>query len=436
LYDSLPQGTNIFAANNWWGQTVSSNIQAMIYDYVNNSALSVVNFTPPLTSPDTNAPVMPPVNVVKKDLGTGSIILSWNANLESDLVGYRVYYGSPTGFSFANSINVGNVTTYTLSGASLSDTIAVTAYDKQRSASLTTLQNQEAGHESWYTNAAPPSAPVLIAPANNTVNQPISLTMSWNTLSGATSYRVQVTTGFGFSTAVFDQGGLSVSTQALGPLYYGTTYYWRVDAVGTTMGTTEWSGIWSFTTIISAPAVPILSSPSNHAVNEPLAVILSWGTVTGAAAYALQTSSAPDFSSFVFNQSNLTSANEMVDSLQTNTLYYWRVNASNAGGASLWSDAWTFTTVYSGVLASTKNVMKTNFSIKSSILFYTIAKPCAIEISIFDMHGRKTCGIHRMVSTGSYSLPLKTLSLAPGGYVVQFKTPGFEKRLLMVLSGR
>jgi hypothetical protein len=65
--------------------------------------------------------------------------LSWNANTESDLAGYRVYVGrASTVYGELNSpINVGNVTSYQLtipeSGAWY---FAVTAYDTSNNESL------------------------------------------------------------------------------------------------------------------------------------------------------------------------------------------------------------------------------------------------------------------------------------------------------------
>jgi hypothetical protein len=113
------QGSDVNANNCWWGTTSITAIEAKIWDYFDSSTLSIADYTPFATSPDTAAPVTPPINAIKKDLGGGSIQLTWNANAEIDLGGYKVYSGSPTGFSFSRFVNVGDVTTYMLAGASI-----------------------------------------------------------------------------------------------------------------------------------------------------------------------------------------------------------------------------------------------------------------------------------------------------------------------------
>ena len=71
-------------------------------------------------------------------------------------------------------------------------------------------------------------------------------------------------------------------------------------------GVSAWSGVWTFTTIIAAPGVPQLASPSSGATNVMLPVALSWNTSTNAATYAVQVSTDADFGSTVTAQIGLT----------------------------------------------------------------------------------------------------------------------------------
>lgn len=71
---------------------------------------------------DCIAPAICGVNV-------GKVKLAWDANTESDLAGYRIYYGSKSG-EYIYSIDVGNVTEYTLEINEQGDWfVAATAYD-------------------------------------------------------------------------------------------------------------------------------------------------------------------------------------------------------------------------------------------------------------------------------------------------------------------
>lgn len=99
------------------------------YDEAGNYAVEEVENGKSLQI-DTVAPSAPlNVQVIAKD--PGSITLQWNANSETDLQGYRIYWGIK-GSGFNNIIDVGNNTTYTVKGlSSLTDyQFKVTAYDK------------------------------------------------------------------------------------------------------------------------------------------------------------------------------------------------------------------------------------------------------------------------------------------------------------------
>lgn len=97
------------------------------------------------------------------------------------------------------------------------------------------------------TAATIPAAPTLSSPANGATGVSTSPTLTWIASSGATSYRLQVSTSSAFTTLTIDQSGITTTSQAITGLASGTLYYWRVNATNSA-GTSGWSSVWSFTT--------------------------------------------------------------------------------------------------------------------------------------------------------------------------------------------
>ncbi|MCH7530061.1 Ig-like domain-containing protein, partial [Patescibacteria group bacterium] len=162
--------------------------------------------------------------MVKRD-AVGSVFLPWAANLESDLTGYKVHYGSPTGYSFSNSVDIGNVTNYILSGVTLSDTIAVTAYDINADGT----DDQVEGHESWFSYAnPPPESPTSLTATVG--DQQVTVDWTASVSPGILRYKVYSDTSSPASTLIDSVSGISTSFIHTG-LQNGTTYYYRVTAV-------------------------------------------------------------------------------------------------------------------------------------------------------------------------------------------------------------
>lgn len=203
LYNDNYQGTpNVAATNNWWGTANDVDIQAKIYDWFDDSNLGIVNYSPYLTTPDTAAPVSPPANVTKTNIGGGQVQLTWEHNPETDIAGYFVYFGNFNGYEFTNSVNIGNDTIYILTGVSIFDTIAVTAYDStynlvNENVSTITNDNMTNGNESWFTYAESECSTITLAMSavdascstcnDGTATATVSLglepyTYSWNTV--------------------------------------------------------------------------------------------------------------------------------------------------------------------------------------------------------------------------------------------------------------
>lgn len=91
-----------------------------------------------------------------------------------------------------------------------------------------------------------PAIPTLSTPANNATGINTNPALTWNASSGATGYTLQVSISSSFGSFVYNQSGLTGTSQSIG-LGAGLTYYWRVNATNI-YGTSTWSSIWSFTT--------------------------------------------------------------------------------------------------------------------------------------------------------------------------------------------
>ena len=95
---------------------------------------------------------------------------------------------------------------------------------------------------------------------------------------------------------------------------------------------------------ISAPGAPTLISPVDFAAGVSIEPEFTWNAVATADSYTLEVATDQSFNNIVASHSGITTTNYTVTGLANNTQYYWRVSATNAGGTSGWSNAWTFTT--------------------------------------------------------------------------------------------
>jgi hypothetical protein len=193
---------------------------------------------------------------------------------------------------------------------------------------------------SFSTDSIPP-APVLIAPAAGATNQATSPMLSWNASAGAETYRLQVSTNPLFLTTVFDDSTITGTSRRITGLTIGTTYYWRVNAKNSA-GTSTWS-TRDFTTIATAPAAPTLASPANASTGHPQNPTLRWNASVGADTYRVQLSTSPVFATTLVDDSTVTGLSRQLSGLTLGTTYYWRVNAKNTGGTSVYSATWSFT---------------------------------------------------------------------------------------------
>ncbi|MBM4169755.1 MAG: T9SS type A sorting domain-containing protein, partial [Ignavibacteria bacterium] len=196
-----------------------------------------------------------------------------------------------------------------------------------------------------------PGTPTLDSPSNNATGQSTSPTLSWNSTTGATSYRLQVSTSSSFATTTFDDSTLSGTSRQVGPLPSGTLHFWRVNAKNVS-GSGDWSFPFQFTTAAAGLTTPTLVSPSNGSSNQPTTLTLSWSTVSGATTYRLQVSTSSGFATTIVDDSTLTTTSRQVGPLANNTTYYWRVSAKGTAATSSFTTAWSFSTLSSVTVAT------------------------------------------------------------------------------------
>ena len=105
----------------------------------------------------------------------------------------------------------------------------------------------------YVVSRTTPLPPTPVSPSNGALNQPTTVTVSWNASGGAASYRLQVSLNSSFSTTVLDQSGITTTSRTVNNLSTNTAYYWRVSAMNAS-GTSAYSGTWSWTTANGAPS--------------------------------------------------------------------------------------------------------------------------------------------------------------------------------------
>jgi uncharacterized protein YigE (DUF2233 family) len=96
---------------------------------------------------------------------------------------------------------------------------------------------------------------------------------------------------------------------------------------------------------VTAPTLPSLIQPNNGAINQRDTIIIKWSKSPQAAAYDLQVSTSPDFSSgMVVNKAIIMDTTYKLTGITGLKTYYWRLRAKNIIGTTNFSSTYSFTT--------------------------------------------------------------------------------------------
>ncbi|WET49353.1 T9SS type A sorting domain-containing protein [Chryseobacterium indologenes] len=243
--------------------------------------------------------------------------ISWST--VSGATGYKISIGSTAGGTdIMNNVDVGNVTTYTLTTPLLFNTkyyYTVNSYSASSVSSGCT--------ERTFTTGG--LCPAVSAPSSSATGVSVLPTFTWTAIAGVTGYRITIGTTAGGNEIMDNMDVGNVATYTLTtPLAFYTKYYYKVVAYsGNTVGTgcTE----RSFTTNTLCPSV---SAPGPAATGVSVLPTITWGAIPGVSGYRINMSTTLGGNDIMDNVDigNVT-AYTPATPLAFNTKYYYRVVA-------------------------------------------------------------------------------------------------------------
>jgi hypothetical protein len=310
--------------------------------------------------------------------------MTWNSVPTAS--NYRIQVSTDSTFTAASALDSAGITGLTINVPTGKLTTNSKYYWRVNG---TNIVGTSAWSTLWNFTTSPnaPNVPVLYQPSNGAINQPTSITFKWykaietlmtdksgmknnekeqadkkNAVTKAketiqsdnpkiiSKYWFELGTDSTFATVLLrDTSSIIDTTTSVSSLTNNTKYWWRVRAKNQT-GWGSFSAAWNFTTIVAAPVSPTLLSPANGSTGISLTPLLDWNDVATATSYRVQVTTGSDSSTFttpVWDSAGIAPSQVTVPAgkLAQNTKYFWRVNATNAGGTSAWTTKWNFTTL-------------------------------------------------------------------------------------------
>jgi hypothetical protein len=257
-------------------------------------------------------PTAPASLTVPASSNNGSATLSWSA---ANLTTHYVVNQSADGGASWSALYDGAATSTALSG------LADGSYGYRVQACNTYgCSGWTAGNATLVVTYPPSTAPGLSTPASSANG---SYTVSWNGISGATSYTLQEQVNGGGWSTVQSNGMTSWSTSGRGNGTYG--YHVHACNVG---GCGPWSTVAS-TSVLWPPATPgSISVPATSSGS----IAVSWAASSTASSYTLQQRLGSGGWTTVYSGAAISSTRTVT----VTGSYTFQVRACNTGGCSGW----------------------------------------------------------------------------------------------------
>ena len=270
--------------------------------------------TSPVTVPSA------PANLTA-NAGDNSATLSWSP--VSGATSYNIYHGTSPGVTKANGTKV--------SGVQSPNTVSGLTNGTPYYFVVTAVNSAGESAESAERSATPSATPPPGAPGNvRATAGDNQATISWDAVSGATSYNIYVGTSTGVTKTNGNKASGVTSPSVVTPLANGTKYYFVVTAVNANGESAE-----SFEVSATPAATPPPAAPGGvSAVPGNAQATVSWSAVAGATSYNIYVGTSTGVTKENGSKASGVTSPSVVSPLTNGTKYYFVVTAVGAGGES------------------------------------------------------------------------------------------------------
>jgi hypothetical protein len=302
------------------------------------------------------------------------------------------------------------------------------------------------------------TAPVLDLPVNGAVDQSLSPTLSWEEVTEATGYHLQVSTDSAFASLICNDSTLTNLERQVGSLAIGTTYYWRVRAKDD-FEYGPWSSKRHFTT--TPVASPVLTCSDCALGHHPA---MTWTNTAGTnGAYRVYRLQCPQtgctgdemwrgMTGWMSGTSYTDYAVTVSGKDPDGSVYYYHVQAKNqAGQLSDYSntihvnseDGWITKTIAQET-GEEQQSKPTEFALYQNYpngfnpttqIRYAIPTPVHVMLRVYDMLGRVVATLVEGEQTAGYkSVEFNAANISSGVYLYRITAGDFTavKKMLIV----
>jgi len=296
-------------------------------------------------------------------------VLSWNRTSPNEK--YHIQISESNNFNFT-IVDTSGITLNQFSSVNLKN---LTKYYWRVKAEANVCESEWSEIRSFTTIIGSP-APML--PMNNSHTEDIHGTLKWGSVTGAETYKIQISEDSLFSKITLDKNLNNLTSFKYDSLKFKQKYFWRIASSNKGVFG-DWSDIWTFSTYIGKM---YQTYPKNRVSNVLSHEYLKWQLLDGAKLYHIQVSNDTSFLINRIDTIGISSDSLAFKWLHHTTKYYWRVKGYDEGFESEWSDVWEFKTVISTPKLQIPGNNELNTSIKGYFHWNAIKEAVSYQVQL------------------------------------------------------